>query len=104
MKEEDMEAEKRGKQKEEETVSAIEVAKKARELKKQEALERSKLRQAHPQYFKQKAELNTPLPNAEPVKEVAVEDDDTTNCDEGDNIDDPFRSYKPKGRPKIFVK
>ena len=83
-----------------------------RERKKQEAIERSKARQANKDYFQSKKEASEKGeqllkkakedPSIE-VVQVGEEDDD----EDDDDDDDPFRSYKPKKKglgPKIFVK
>lgn len=89
----------------------MELAKQERERKKLEALERSKQRQADPEYFKRRTEQNEQAAAArEKAKEEAaaletVTAEDSTNEPEGeDAADDPFRSYKNKGRSKVFVK
>ena len=97
-----------------ETASKLEQAKLEREKKKQEALERSRQRQADPDYFKRRAQQNEEAStqankvddkSVECVAEVGgeglEEKDDVFSDDEGN---DPFRTYKSKSRSKVFVK
>ena len=93
-----------------------EEAKRAREEKKREALERSKQRQADPEYFKRLAELNkkpekedaqgeaSAATAAAPVGADASEGRDN----EADPIEagtyDPFRSRAGAQKSKIFVR
>ena len=110
VKDEETEARKRGNEKQTEMLSAAEEAKRLREQRKQEAIERSRQRQANPDYFKTKAELNTPPPETKAVSgqegenatESTAEDEADEKTEEEDI--DPFRSYKPNSRPKVFVK
>ncbi len=87
-----------------------EAAKLDREKKKLEALERSKQRQANPEYFQQRVSANEDAVTSKAAKaslvaelkgdneeELEVETDDRTN-------DDPFRSYVSKSKNRIFVK
>jgi hypothetical protein len=91
---------------------AREEAKRVREEKKREALERSKQRQADPEYFKRLAELNT-----KPAKEEASgAPGDAANADANANADaadaesgeatvfDPFRPRTGAQKSKIFVR
>ena len=90
-----------------------EEAKKLRELKKQEALQRSLERQKNPEYFAQISEKNKRV--EKPLLEKDVEGEEDHRLDENvsiaqqngdedeDNNDDPFRS-KDKRKFKIFVK
>lgn len=97
---------------EKERLDDLAVRKAERERKKQEAIERSKARQANKDYFQSKKEASEKGeqllkkakedPSIE-VVQVGEEDDD----EDDDDDDDPFRSYKPKKKglgPKIFVK
>jgi len=75
------------------------AAKALREQRKAEALAKSKERQADPNYFRTRQEQNK-------AKEVTVETSDAAKEeepteDEEANNDDPFRTYKSKGRAKI---
>lgn len=103
VKDEELAAQQRGEEKREQTLSAVDEAKRLRDQKKQEALERSRQRQANPEYFKQKAERNQAPAVAEIVPAENVEEGEEEDKGESQE-DDPFRSYKPKGRSKIFVK
>lgn len=97
VREEDEASQQRGQQKQAAVLSAVEEAKRLRELKKQEALERSRQRQANPAYFQQRADLNVPPPKA------LVAADEVEEDSEEHTSDDPFRSYKSSARPKVFV-
>lgn len=89
-----------------------EKAKELRELRKKEALERSKQRQSDPNYFQQRKELNeeklsvksTQVAPSETISKSDSADDATEECSEMSSQDDPFRSYKNKSRSKIFVR
>lgn len=82
-----------------------------REMKKQEAIERSKMRQQQQQdYFKQKAEMNKE--GLAKTRDNAIVDGEEGAVDNiyiseekpsEDCTDDPFRTFKPT-RSKIFVK
>jgi hypothetical protein len=81
----------------------MEKSRRIREEKKREALERSKQRQADPEYFKKRADANVkpePVASAEPVDEGS--DDDKDDDEKGPS--NPFESYPSKGRSKIFVR
>jgi hypothetical protein len=88
----------------------IEEAKKIREQRKLEALERSRQRQLNPEYFQQKASMNEeaklpkPPTSASDIAEVENHDSEEDAFEqEVDN--DPFRSYKTSGqRNKLFVR
>jgi hypothetical protein len=90
------------------TKSQMEAAKALREQKKQEAIERSRQRQAeNPAYFQHRKELNE-IKKTEKIEEIA--NDDSKEVDVVDNDtetatadDDPFRTTS-KHRSKIFVK
>lgn len=81
-------------------------AKRERERKKQEALERSKQRQAsNPNYFQQKQEvIEVPKPTIQ--EEITPTEDEETNPFDNNSSDDndPFRTYKSSQRNRIFVK
>jgi hypothetical protein len=81
--------------------TALEQSKRIREEKKQAALERSKQRQADPDYFKKMNEKNV-----KPVKEELSAADTDTPQDEEDEEEevDPFQTFVPKGRAKIFIR
>jgi hypothetical protein len=92
--------------------AAREAAKQERELKKQEALERSRLRQADPDYFKKRVELNEDAAKkkadelaAALAQEIAAsqQNEEEEVEDDADN-NDPFRSITKKSKNKIFVK
>jgi hypothetical protein len=90
---------------------AREEAKQAREVKKKEAIERSRLRQANPQYFEEMVAQNIKnVDSANDINEVVDPDEDETksNIDEITDEHDvnPFRpSYAKDGkRNKIFVR
>lgn len=88
----------------------LQEAKRIREMKKLEAIERSRQRQASAEYFKVKTELNKiGKENMNQVKsnEVIEESDSNdviSDSLEHDDNDDPFRSYNTKQRSKIYVK
>lgn len=90
--------------------AAREAAKAERERKKAEALERSKARQANPEYFKQRVEVNEEGMAAkekakQELKELPVETFEEGEESEGEaQSDDPFRTYTKKNKNKIFVK
>lgn len=94
------------------TTAANEVrdaAKAERERKKAEALERSRQRQANPEYFAQKGVANTEgvamkAKKLEEAANVPVETTEEEPADESAISDDPFRSYASKSKNKIFVK
>lgn len=89
---------------EDERRAARELAKKQREDKKREALDKSKARQSDPEYFKKIAELNVkPIPteSLEVVEQVDTEDSSENSNQTATN--DPFR-IDAKRRSKIFVK
>mmetsp|Transcript_26916 Transcript_26916/g.45434 ORF Transcript_26916/g.45434 Transcript_26916/m.45434 type:complete len:190 (-) Transcript_26916:1523-2092(-) len=83
--------------------TALEKSKRIREEKKQAALERSRQRQADPEYFKKISDNNV-----KPVKEVSapVTGDDEQDQDEPESSGevDPFQTFVPKGRSKIFIR
>lgn len=97
----------------EENVQKIDSAKEERERKKSEALERSKARQQNnPDYFKKRLEDNEKgkLDLEQKKKELAevgeattVEEEEQEEEDPFKN-DDPFRSYQPNSRSKIFIR
>lgn len=91
--------------------AAREEAKKAREEKKKEAIERSRLRQANPQYFEQIVAQNVKnVDSANNIDEVVDPDKDDTKPNTDEIIDErtvnPFRpSYaKDDKRNKVFVR
>jgi uncharacterized protein YdiU (UPF0061 family) len=112
--EESREAELKTKAADEAVAAKFEAAKQERERKKQEALERSRQRQADPEYFKKRTEENEALAAKEKARVEAVaalEAQQSVQEDEGEGSDgesgdanDPFRTYKSKGRSKVFVK
>jgi hypothetical protein len=84
--------------------TALEKSKRIREEKKQAALERSRQRQADPEYFKKIADNNV-----KPVKEAATEppvlsDGEDEEEEEAQAEVDPFQTFVPKGRSKIFIR
>ncbi|CAE7821321.1 unnamed protein product, partial [Symbiodinium microadriaticum] len=81
---------------EEKMETDMEKSKRIREEKKREALERSRQRQADPNYFKQRAEANViPEKVAEPV---AVDEHDDEEDEVETSSSNPFETYRPKGR------
>jgi hypothetical protein len=74
------------------------VAKAVREQRKADALERSKARQADPNYFLTRQQESDKAKET-PVVCAAVVEEETAD-DEGVDSD-PFRAYKSKGRAKI---
>jgi hypothetical protein len=116
--EEAAEAEERTNRALREKMAADEELKRERDRKKAEALERSRQRQANPEYFKQKTALNqkpqqetsadghdpsADQPSASNEAIAAAEEDERDEDDAGKNAD-PFRSYSSKTRSKVFVK
>eukprot|EP01031_Cornospumella_fuschlensis_P032231 gene32231-38984_t len=85
-----------------------EEAKKERERKKAEALERSKQRQANPEYLEVRKQANAELEQRSKVHVVAEEaaaEEEKEEEEERDNTPvDPFRIVNTKTRNKIFVK
>lgn len=86
--------------------TTLEKSKRIREEKKQAALERSRQRQADPNYFQKIAETNI-----KPVKEkLESPQNDTTQEEEDEEEEevsgevDPFQTFVPKGRSKIFIR
>lgn len=95
----------------EEAAVVREKAKAERELKKQEALERSRQRQADPEYFKKRVEVNEEGVAAKEkakleISEMAAEpvEEAGDNSDGDVQNDDPFRTYTKKSKNRIFVK
>lgn len=86
--------------------AARDAAKAERERKKAEALERSRQRQANPDYFAKKGEANVEgavlREKSREEASVATEVEEET-VDEPVN-DDPFRTYTSKSKNKIFVR
>ena len=96
-----------------------EAARLLREQKKAEALARSEARRAaNPDYFAEKHQLNV-----KPVRQEGVaggegaegqgqgegggegdDEDETEIKNDNDEEDNPFRTYKSKARPKIYVR
>jgi hypothetical protein len=75
------------------------AAKAVREQRKAEALERSKARQADPNYFRNRQEASNKAKETPQVSAAVVEEE---TADEDEDVDyDPFRAYKSKGRAKI---
>ena len=83
-----------------------EAEKRLREQRKAEALERSRQRQADPNYFKSRADLNKEgkevleAKKSEPVTPLDQEEEEEA---EAQGVDDPFRATK-KGRAKVHVR
>lgn len=78
-------------------------AKRAREQKKQEALERSLARQADPAYFSKIAESNVKVVQASADESVADDEEPAVADDPHDPDFDPFKP-KSNGKFKIFVR
>ena len=85
-------------------------AKAERERKKQEAIERSRQRQANPNYFSQRIQANN---EAEIEKEKSNSSGPFQNIEEQEDEEpevvevvesDPFRTIANKSRKKIYVK
>jgi hypothetical protein len=98
---------------EQEAIAAIkrDEAKRERERKKTEALERSKLRQADPAYLEAKKKTTIQSVSAIEALGDAAKDEPMTSQTEADTTIelereqvDVFRSYQSKSRNKIFVK
>lgn len=120
VKDEEAAASERQRQKEAEAAEAREKAKQEREAKKQEALERSRQRrEADPTYFERRkvAEITTStftdsnnvaqetlVDESTEKKKVEEVDEEQHEEKDGDEPDDPFRSYKNKSRSRIFVR
>lgn len=86
-----------------------ETAKLDREKKKQEALERSKQRQANPEYFQQRVSANEDAVSSKAAKaavvtELAADEEEIEVVTEDRTNDDPFRSYVSKSKNKISVR
>lgn len=94
--------------------TAREAAKAEREKRKLEALERSKQRQANPEYFAQRSSANAEAAARKAEKEKRDAELEVVSADEEEeeggggsaNVhdDDPFRSYVSKSKNKIFVR
>lgn len=106
VKDEEQKAIVKEKESKEKMETSIEKSKRIREEKKQAALERSKQRQTDPEYFKKIAENNV-----KPVKETPTipgdqeqnEEDEEEPHQELSEVD-PFQTFAPKGRSKIFIR
>lgn len=93
------------KQSREKMETAIEKSKRIREEKKQAALERSRQRQADPEYFKKIADNNVKAVKEVPVAESGGDDDQQDQEEREDSGEvDPFQTFTPKGRSKIFIR
>jgi hypothetical protein len=84
------------------------AAKLNREQKKLEALERSKQRQANPEYFQERISANSDAVASKAAKaavitEMTVENEEVEEVEVKTN-DDPFRSYTTKTKNKISVR
>lgn len=84
------------------------AAKALREKRKQEAIERSKARQAQKGYFSGKQEANeTGQKDLDSMSKLAAVSDSAEDGggekDLHEPENDPFRSYKPTGRSKIHI-
>jgi hypothetical protein len=128
VREESLVAERRVESSREAALVAVEEAKRLREERKREALERSRQRQSNPEYFLKKKEsaagrepvaidLVPSQPSSDIPSAALEEEDDSSNHvqnhsgksdaysnDTTDSNYDPFRSYKSNTRPKIYVK
>jgi len=115
VKDEQMQAEETLKQKEDAAAKLREQLKQERELKKQEALERSRQRRLlDPDYFQKKTEENAKIVEVKALEESSQspspaledEEDEQTSSSLSDNTDadDVFRAYKSSSRGRIFVK
>jgi CRISPR/Cas system CMR subunit Cmr6 (Cas7 group RAMP superfamily) len=81
--------------------TALEQSKRIREEKKLAALERSKQRQSDPNYF-QKITENNIKPVKEDSSPAGKEEDEEE--EEVQKEVDPFQTFVPKGRSKIFIR
>ena len=105
VKDEEVEAAQKAKIVEEKMETEMEKSKRLREEKKKEALERSRQRQADPNYFRQRAEANIIQKRVdEPVGATNEDEDDDEDDEPEENSSNPFETYRPKGRSKIFVR
>lgn len=86
--------------------TAMEASKRIREEKKQIALERSRQRQADPEYFKKIVDNNVkPVKEEQSAEESeGLEREEEQEEEEEQAEVDPFRSFVPKGRAKIFIR
>lgn len=95
---------------EDQAAEAREKAKQERELKKAEALERSKQRQADPSYFKKRVEVNEEGVAAKEKAKIELQElpveivEDGEESEEDAQNDDLFRTYKKKTKSKVYVK
>jgi hypothetical protein len=124
-------AERRVESSREAALGAAEEAKRLREERKREALERSRLRQSDPNYFTKKkgndsagavgtvaieavpsADVSSPSAEKQGADGSRISDGSNSECgadsnqtdDTSDPNFDPFRSYKSNSRPKVYVK
>ncbi len=109
LEEENEELNRKNKDLEANRLASLEEAKRIREEKKREAIERSKQRQADPKYFSKIKEINEEVAKNEESKNQASnstkEEDDEVAAELDDDVDnDPFRTIKSKSRNKISVK
>jgi hypothetical protein len=108
VKEEEEKAALRTKQKEHKYREAREMAKKERELKKQEALARVQAKKEQdPEYLKKRIEIKKVEVSDTSLSTVENEGEEEDGDDAAPavaNDGDVFRSYKPTGRSRIFVK
>lgn len=112
--EENAQVEQKTKAIEDEAAAARELAKQERDRKKQEALERSKQRQANPDYFKARVETNeeaaaslkekASLAATLETTELTSESEQNEEEEDGDQDNDPFRTYGKRGKNRVFVK
>jgi hypothetical protein len=104
VKEEDIIVAKKNEELEKERMNALEAAKELRERKKQEALERSRQRQADPNYFKKIADLNVKeVPKLDSANDISESNEDCLKESSAAVDDDPFRTV-PSTRSKIYIK
>ena len=101
--------EEKTKQIDDQAAAQREKAKQEREQKKAEALERSRQRQADPDYFKKRVEVNEEGVAAKEkakieIREMVAEPAQEEESDDEVRNDDPFRTYTKKSKNRIFVK
>lgn len=95
-----------------EAVNTAEIERNARkaerEKKKLEAIQRSLARQENKNYFESKVILNEERiknQNSSEEEPIAPIEEFTTEVETETELEfDPFRSYRPSQRPKVFIK
>ena len=82
----------------------IEAAKALREQKKQEAIARSKARQADPNYFASRAAANEAKIKADEEAKAKMGELEEYNPVQEVSEDDPFKTVQSKNRSKIAIR